>query len=445
MISNSIRKEELPPSGIVTRTAAEKERDIQRYAERKRQEENILCLVAQLKERGALNSDARRRRRLEKELAQAKLEIRQFNDDEQHQEEEQQHLHPNKGHQILTPSQIATPSGGEGSSPLISPMKKKGTSGKLKHHVVSPATVSTASITKHDESSFEDNNSAEEMIEGGLHCLPTGMQEANPRENPLQLINKSSLERPERKNNKKRIAKLKRHVINLTNDADVYAYAKQSEHLQEKAIDLTMKFYVLEEEMEKKVDVVDDLIRYKQFQNEKIESLEREVEELMGCIQAKEDTIEAFRGKEARLAHIKKEKCEDEYVEKQNLINDAIEKIEQQKTRRGSLKQLGKMKGLEGFIYQFSCRECREETYVVSAATKESLKQTALEIIEQSARLATIKKAGVSDSSSTSSEQNFVQHLVSHIPTTVNSKADALLYYKRIIKAEKLKRKKNVD
>jgi len=153
---------------------------------------------------------------------------------------------------------------------------------------------------------------------------------------------------------------------------------------------------------------------------------------------------EAFREEESRGAHVSlgDETLEEEYEGKQDLITETIGKIQQQNDQRSSLK-LAKLKGLEEFIYQFSCGECRKARYVVSAATMESLKKTALEIIEQSARVAvanTKQKAGVSDASST--EQQFVQHLASHVPTTAaNSEADALLYCKRIIKAEKLMRR----
>jgi hypothetical protein len=469
IFSTDTRQEELPPSGIVSRTAAERERDIQRYTERERQEEAIRRHEAELREQEALKAEARRRRRLEQELAAqtTNLQIEQSNDEQQLQEEGHLH-HPNEV-QISIPSNISIPSSG-GSSPLISPLssplKKNGNPWKntvLKQHVVSPSTVSTAAITK-QESSFEDDDSAEEKIEGS-HCLPPGgiisvsgssrvqqfqQQDAkNPRKKSLRLINKS-LERSARYD-KERIAKLKQRVVNLTDDSD--EFAKRSQHWQEKAIDLSMKFYMFEEEiMEKKVDDVfdDDMIRYRQLQNETIESLEKEVEELMmmECI-AKEDSIcpdEAFLEEKTRLASIslEEEKLDDECSEKkQNLITPgSIEKRPQQrKSLRLSL-NLAQVKGSEDFIYQFTCRECSNETYIVSAAdTKESLKQTALEIVEQSARLATNKKAIVSESSST--KQDFVQHLASHVPTTIaNSEADALMYCKRIIKAEKLKRKK---
>uniref|UniRef100_A0A7S2KI26 Uncharacterized protein n=1 Tax=Skeletonema marinoi TaxID=267567 RepID=A0A7S2KI26_9STRA len=444
IFSTSIRKEELPPSGIVTRTTAQKERDIQRYTEREHPEENTRCLEARLKEQGAPLKPETRRSQLENELARSKLDIEQFNDDDR-QRQEEGHVHPNKG-PILIPSFITIPSGGETScpsiSPLSSPMTKKGSSGKHNvqtHYVVSPSTVSTAAMSKH-ESSVEDDSSGD-IIGGSSHCSPGNdasnghpkfQQEANPRENSFQ-------------RNKKRFAKLKRRVENLANDAD--EYARQNELWQEKAIELTMKFYVLEEEMEKKVDGINNLIRHRQqLQHETIESLEKEVEDLMYCADKNDNILpdEAFREEESRGAHVSlgDETLEEEYEGKQDLITETIGKIQQQNDQRSSLK-LAKLKGLEEFIYQFSCGECRKARYVVSAATMESLKKTALEIIEQSARVAvanTKQKAGVSDASST--EQQFVQHLASHVPTTAaNSEADALLYCKRIIKAEKLMRR----
>ena len=420
--SPSIRPEELPPLGIVPRTAAQRERDIQRYAERQRQEENIRQ-EARLKQQGALKS----KRRLENELARSKLHVERQNDDEQ---QEIVHVHPNRDQNTIL-SSIASPS----VSPLSSPMKKTRSSEKQdvqNHHVVSPSTVSTADMSK-DESSSEDDSAGgigETSYLAGNDNFP---QDVNPQEHLFQ-------------RNKKRFSKLKRHVESLTNDVD--EFAKQDEQWQERLLELTMNFYVLEEEMEKKIDEIDDLIRYKQLQQEKLETLEKEVKELMACAVKKNNTSlsEEVREKEVRFAHVSDEEettVEEKYEGKQNLITETIGKIQQQKDQGSTLK-LSKMKGLEEFIYQFSCGECRKARYVVSAATTESLKKKALEIIEQSARVAVAggrNNAVVLDSTST--EQQFVQHLASHVPATAaNSEADALLYCKRIIKAEKLKRRR---
>lgn len=427
---SDIRQDELPPSGIVARTAAERERDIQRYTERKRQEEAILRLEAQLKEQGALKSEARRRR-LEKELERAKLGLEQTNHE---QPQEGGHLQPNKVQSTIPSYVLMTSSGAGGScshliSPLSSPMKKNDSLGEniVLKHVVSPSTVSTAAINE-QESSFEDESAEIE----GSHCMG-GIISDSGRVQQLQhdvnLRKNESLERSDL-NDMERIGKLKQRVVNLTENAD--EFAKQSQLWQEKAIDFTMKFYIFEEEMENKTDVFDDMIRYKQLQIEKIEMLENEVEELVECI-VKEDAIgrdEAFQEEEVRLGRISLEDV---------TATATIRKSQQQKCRLISLK-LAEIKGLEGFIYQFTCRECSKGTYMVSAATKESLKQTALEIVEQSARFATNKYARVSDSSTT--EQAFVQHLASHVPTTIaNNEADALMFCKKIIKAEKMCRR----
>jgi hypothetical protein len=308
-------------------------------------------------------------------------------------------------------------------------------------------------LIRNKQLQHEKIHSLEKEVEELMYCVAKGstaipdeaFREEEARLAHVSLEEETLDEEYEGERSKKRFAKLKRHVENLTNDADIYD--KQNEYWQEKAIELTMRFYELEEEMEKKVDGIDNLIRYRQqLQHETIDSLEKEVEELMYCA-VKNDNIlsdEAFREEESRGAHVSlgDETLEEEYEGKQDLITETIGKIQQQNDQRSSLK-LAKLKGLEEFIYQFSCGECRKARYVVSAATMESLKKTALEIIEQSARVAvanTKQKAGVSDALST--EQQFVQHLASHVPTTAaNSEADALLYCKRIIKAEKLKRR----
>jgi hypothetical protein len=74
-------------TGLVSRIAAERERDIQRNAERQRREEIILRLIAQLKEQGALMSEARRLR-LEKELEQAVEDMEQWEKDYEDAKEE---------------------------------------------------------------------------------------------------------------------------------------------------------------------------------------------------------------------------------------------------------------------------------------------------------------------------------------------------------------------
>jgi hypothetical protein len=64
-------------SGVVSRTTAERERDIRRNVERQRREEAILNIEAQLKERG-VKKCVERRRRLEQELVRAKEEIKRW-------------------------------------------------------------------------------------------------------------------------------------------------------------------------------------------------------------------------------------------------------------------------------------------------------------------------------------------------------------------------------
>ena len=54
-----IRSEELPPLGIVSRVTAEREREIQRYADWQRRED-----LVQVRVNGAIKSDARRKNRL---------------------------------------------------------------------------------------------------------------------------------------------------------------------------------------------------------------------------------------------------------------------------------------------------------------------------------------------------------------------------------------------
>lgn len=59
-VASIIRSEELPPLGIVSRVTAEREREIQRYADWQRRKEDLV----QVRVNGAIKSDARRKNRL---------------------------------------------------------------------------------------------------------------------------------------------------------------------------------------------------------------------------------------------------------------------------------------------------------------------------------------------------------------------------------------------
>ena len=59
-VASIICSEELPPLGIVSRVTAEKEREIQRYADWQRREEDLV----RVRVNGAIKSDARRKNRM---------------------------------------------------------------------------------------------------------------------------------------------------------------------------------------------------------------------------------------------------------------------------------------------------------------------------------------------------------------------------------------------
>lgn len=400
MFSASIRKEELPQPGLVTRTTAERERDIQRYAERQRHEEDIL----RASEQHAADAEARRRQReMEKQVATEKKEIAQ----KAYQQQEEQHPVPLKS-QIVISTGIEIPS--DGDNPSVSPLdnsNKKGTPGNC-----SIKTRNTSSTTS-----------------------------TSPTES-TSVITKSSIHTDEMRETDERIAVLKVCVANLTSDADDI-YTKRSESWQEKAIDLAMNFYALEEEMEKRKENYDNNNNLKKYYTQiqdKVECLEKELDDLLlEHPSSKDDNKELFREEEEATA-ARRRSMEKQFKENCNLINDTVGKIRKQSSQRCSLTNSVASRVSE-FIWQLSCGECDDFKCVVPAATKSDLKQAASAMAEKAVlvAMATSKNAVVSDNSD--EYDVFARHLSAHIPKKfVHNHADSLTYCKRIIKAKKLKK-----
>ncbi|KAL7454690.1 hypothetical protein ACHAWC_006315 [Mediolabrus comicus] len=394
--SASIRKDELPQPGMVTRTTAERERDIQRYAARQRHEEDIL----RASEQHAADAEARRhQRQVEKQVATEKKEIAQ----KAYQQQEEQHPVPLKS-QIVISTGIEIPS--DGGYPSISPLdsNEKGTSGNC-----SIETRNTSSTTS-----------------------------TSPTES-TSVITKNSIHTDEMLETDERIAVLKVCVANLTSDVDDM-YTKRSESWQEKAIDLTMNFYALEEEMEKRKENYDDSNNLKKYYTQiqgKVECLEKELDEILEHPSSEDDNKELFHGEEED-----KESMEKQFKENCNLINDTVGKIRKQSSQRCSLTNSVASRVSE-FIWQFSCGECDDFKCVVPAATKSDLKQAASAMAEKAVLVAmtTSENAVVSDNSD--EYDVFARHLSAHIPKKfVHNHADAsaLTYCKRITKAKKLKK-----
>ena len=401
MFSASIRKEELPQPGLVTRTTAERERDIQRYAERQRHEEDIL----RASEQHAADAEARRRQRqMEKQVATEKKETAQ----KAYQQQEEQHPVPQKS-QIIISTGIDIPS--DGDNPSISPLdsNKKGTSGNC---------------------SIETRNTSSTIM----------VSSTSPTES-TSVITKSSIHTDEMRETDERIAVLKVCVTNLTSDVDG-VYTKRSECWQEKAIDLTMNFYALEEEMKKRKENYDNnnLKKYYTQIQDKVECLEKELDELLKHPSSEEDdNKELFHGEEEATA-ARRRSMEKQFKENCNLINDTVGKIRKQSSQRCSLTNSVASR-VSGFIWQFSCRECDEFKCVVPAATKSDLKQAASAMAEKAVLVAmtTSENGVVSDNSD--EYDVFARHLSAHIPKKfVHNHADSLTYCKRIIKAKKLKK-----
>jgi hypothetical protein len=235
-----------------------------------------------------------------------------------------------------------------------------------------------------------------------------------------------------------RIAVLKVCVANITSDVDDM-YTKRSESWQEKAIDLTMNFYALEEEMEKRKENYDDSNNLKKYYTQiqdKVECLEKELDDLLlEHPSSEDDNKELFHREEED-----KESMEKQFKENCNLINDTVGKIRKQSSQRCSLTNSVASRVSE-FIWQFSCGECDDFKCVVPAATKSDLKQAASAMAEKAVLVAmsTSENAVVSDNSD--EYDVFARHLSAHISKKYNrADASALAYCKRIIKAKKLKK-----
>lgn len=401
MFSASIRKDELPQPGLVTRTTAERERDIQRYAERQRHEEHIL----RASEQHAADAEARRRQRqMEKQVATEKKEIAQ----KTYQQQEEQYPVPLKS-QIIISTGIEFPS--DGDNPSISPLdsNKKGTSGNC-----SIETRNTSSTTS-----------------------------TSPTES-TSVITKSSIHTDEMLETDERIAVLKVCVANLTSDVDDM-YTKRSESWQERAIDLTMNFYALEEELEKRKENCDDSNNLKMYYTQiqdKVECLEKELDDLLLEYSSEEDdNKELFHGEDKKTA-ARRRSMEKQFKENCNLINDTVGKIRKQSSQRCSLANSVASRVSE-FIWQFSCGECDDFNCVVSAATKSDLKQAASAMAEKAVLVAMATSENVVMSDNSDEYDVFARHLSAHIPKKFvhnHADVDALAYCKRIIKAKKLKK-----
>lgn len=319
-----------------------------------------------------------------------------------YQQQEEQHPVPLKS-QIIISTGIEIPS--DGGYPSISPLdsNEKGTSGNCS--IETRNTSSTTTSTSPTEST--------------------------------SVITKSSIHTDEMRETDERIAVLKVCVANLTSDVDG-VYTKRSECWQERAIDLTMNFYALEEEMEKRKENCDNnnLKKYYTQIQDKVECLEKELDDLLlEHPSSEDDNKELFHGEEED-----KESMEKQFKENCNLINDTVGKIRKQSSKRCSLTNSVASRVSE-FIWQFSCGECDDFKCVVPAATKSDLKQAASAMAEKAVLVAmsTSENAVVSDNSD--EYDVFARHLSAHISKKYNrADASALAYCKRIIKAKKLKK-----
>ena len=507
--------EELP-SGIVTRTTAEMERDIQRHAERQRREEPILRLVAQLKEQGALKSEARRQR-LEKELEQAMedmaRDMEQWEKDEDAKVEEEGVLAATEDdglpgvdvaekeelsrHHIRRVSRTEDDEeeGGDSSQEQLALLlEEQVRSLQLppSFYKSSPSlvVVAVAPEEEHpqDQSEEKDNNatpppyrskesfdsccrskdtydtssiisdtSTTSTVENS-NASPSSsrtvplerqvqmfLKESELREESMQLM-ATELERLELKNNT-RVDKLKRHAMKLTKELE--GSPQQIQYWKQKCLEFSKKVYTLEVELDEKEESIEDMVEFKQIQDVKIESLEREIEVLRvkrtrdraekvvdkllippkrditrrasnpfiagitnswGHSTATEETAdldETYRKEEesnkvkvlaleAKVARIAQEKAkmEVELEEMRLLLSKPNAKAE--KNQRGERKDRKSKKSTKTqmkVIYQVSCRKCpKGKNCAVVGVTTEDLNAKVLALAKQSVTAAGEKK-----------------------------------------------------
>lgn len=363
--------------GVVSRTAAERERDIERHAERHRREEVILRLEAQLKEQGAVKSEERRQR-LEKELAEAKSDMEKWekdenirmgevemdelpgvevakmafsspprqtsniiedeggnDDDDNHDSfEEQLESFRQEGEEGVSPpppsSHPIIPASFYKSSPslvgeegeVIDPPPNRikeifwsvqtaeteetsdGNASVCSHSTASTverdngctrSPPSQPPVVVDDEVTHPSSSSSSSPTTASLeHQVQMLLKEAALREESMQLM-AMELERSERRN-EKRIAKLKNQVSKLAKENG--EYPEQLQYWKQKSLAFSQKIYELEVELDEKEDEVEDLLDYKQIQDDKVELLGIEIEQLKLELRKKDRLIALDRAEE---------------------------------------------------------------------------------------------------------------------------------------------------
>ena len=362
--------------GVVSRTAAERERDIERHAERHRRDEVILRLEAQLKEQGAVKSEERRQR-LEKELAEAKSDMEKWEKDENIRmgEVEMDELPGVEAAKMAfsspprQTSNIIEDKGGndddvnhDSFEAQLESFRQEGEEGvspppPSSHHIIpasfyksSPSLVgeegeiidpppnriieiskstqtaeteetsdgnasvcshSTASTVERDNVCTRSPPSQPPVVDDEVthpssssssppttvsleHQVQMLLKEAALREESMQLM-AMELERSERRN-EKRIAKLKNQVSKLAKENG--EYPEQLQYWKQKSLAFSQKIYELEVELDEKEDEVEDLLDYKQIQDDKVELLGIEIEQLKLELRKKDRLIALDRAEE---------------------------------------------------------------------------------------------------------------------------------------------------
>jgi hypothetical protein len=348
--------------GVVSRTAAERERDIERHAERHRREEVILRLEAQLKEQGAVKSEERRQR-LEKELAEAVSDMEKWEKDEDIRMVGEVEMDELPGVEVAKMALSSPPSrqtsnineedeGGNDeednhdsfeaqldsfSHPIIPASFYKSSPSLVGEvgEIIDPPTnrikeISTSMQTTETEETSDGNasvcsHSTASTVERDNGCTrssshppvvvddeitrpssssPTTaslehqvqmlLKEAALREESMQLM-AMELERSERRN-EKRIAKLKNQVSKLAKENG--EYPEQLQYWKQKSLAFSRKIYELELELDEKEDEVEDLLDYKQIQDDKVELLGIEIEKLNLELRKKDRLIALDRAEE---------------------------------------------------------------------------------------------------------------------------------------------------
>jgi len=420
---------------VVSCIAAEREREIQRHMERQR-EESMLCLIAQLKEHGALMSEARKLR-LEKELEQA---VEQWEIEES-----------SKGEGVVEDALVQVAKKALSTRPII------------------PRSEETKDVSFFQEQLdlFRDHQQRQQQVSSSSSSstgikLPPSFYKSSPS----SVGGIAPGEHPQGQGEEEKNKIVFTHGSKEISDG--WEMRQTLDSWQTQNTEDTSS--VISDCTTSTVEINNASVGLAGNALNRTESLERQVQMLLKEAELREESMQMMAMElecsERRVARIAQEKAEiqAELDEMHLLLAEASAKA-QKKEERGERKKSTKSSKL---IYQVSCRKCpKGKNCSVVGVTIEDLKSKVLILAKQSITVAVAsgekKKTGLLDSSfniggrlnssncsvgessrlteEITNEDAFIQHLASHIPKEVaKNEKEALSFCKKIVKVEVLKK-----